>query len=136
MGVENQDYGTPASGPLSWRDVYRAVEESEKRILKALGDVALPLRTDSEDHERRLRAIEDAPKNVARLEGMVLQYHKATDERLDRIEKAALVSEAKRVERGHIVLSVRTMVLAVISIVTSIIVASAGAVAMINNFAK
>jgi hypothetical protein len=48
------------SGPLSWRDVYRAVGESEQRIIGALNAAVLPLTKAQADHEARLRAVEAA----------------------------------------------------------------------------
>lgn len=46
------------SGPLSWRDVYRAVGESEQRIIGALNTAVLPLTQAQADHEARLRRVE------------------------------------------------------------------------------
>jgi hypothetical protein len=139
VAPEDEDFGKP-NGPLSWRDVYRAVEESERRILKALADGLLPLQQNSSDHERRLRMIEDIAKDSAkvypRLEGIVMEYHRTTDQRLESMDRALLVAKAKADERGHLLLSTRTIVISIISIVTSIIVASAGAIAMLDRIAK
>ena len=46
------------SGPLSWRDVYRAVNESEQRIIRAVNDAVGPLAAARTDHEVRIRALE------------------------------------------------------------------------------
>jgi hypothetical protein len=53
-GVTSIDH----SAALSWRDVYRAVSESEDRIIAAVKDSVGPLRTISDDHEMRIRKIE------------------------------------------------------------------------------
>lgn len=45
-------------GPLSWRDVYKAVNDSEERILSAIREIATPLERRATDHEARLRAVE------------------------------------------------------------------------------
>lgn len=50
----------PTNGqPLSWRDVYRAVEESEGRVLAALTALSTRVLGVQTDHERRLRSVED-----------------------------------------------------------------------------
>jgi hypothetical protein len=46
------------SGPLSWRDVYRAVEKSEASIVAAIDAAVRPLTDRQNDHELRLRALE------------------------------------------------------------------------------
>ena len=45
-------------GPLSWRDVYKAVGDSEARIIKAVQDATAPLTEVTEDHEDRIRELE------------------------------------------------------------------------------
>lgn len=52
------------SGPLSWRDVYRAVGESEARIIASVNAAVAPLNTASADHELRLRNIEQVTNSV------------------------------------------------------------------------
>lgn len=44
---------------LSWRDVYKAVSESEVRIIAAVHDSVQPLRNASDDHEARMRHLEN-----------------------------------------------------------------------------
>jgi agmatine/peptidylarginine deiminase len=46
------------SAPLSWRDVYRAVNESETRIVAAITDATKPIISLQSDHEQRLRDLE------------------------------------------------------------------------------
>jgi hypothetical protein len=48
----------PTTGPLSWRDVYTAVGESEGRVVAAIEQLREDLGKVGDDHERRLRAIE------------------------------------------------------------------------------
>lgn len=43
---------------LSWRDVYKAVYESEERIISAVRDSVRPLQNSADDHEARLRGLE------------------------------------------------------------------------------
>jgi hypothetical protein len=45
-------------GALSWRDVYKAVNDSEVRIISAVRESVGSLRTASDDHELRLRHLE------------------------------------------------------------------------------
>jgi hypothetical protein len=73
MPDPKEDYMTAGDGPLSWRDVYRAVNESEERILKAISDAVAPLGQASRDHEERIRAIETG--NLA----WVLKVREAAD---------------------------------------------------------
>lgn len=47
------------SGPLSWRDVYRAVNDSETRVVAAVAAAVAPLAKTLVDHEIRLDRIED-----------------------------------------------------------------------------
>lgn len=49
---------TDPSGPLSWRDVYKAVNESEARIVEAIRDAVKPLNERQNDHETRIRNLE------------------------------------------------------------------------------
>jgi len=49
---------TSQSGPLSWRDVYTAVNASKDDIIKHIDDAVTPIRTTQLDHEARLRMIE------------------------------------------------------------------------------
>lgn len=46
------------TGPLSWRDVYKAVGETEQRIIAAIREATGPIKVDVADHETRLRKIE------------------------------------------------------------------------------
>lgn len=43
---------------LSWRDVYKAVSESEVRIIAAVHDSVNPLKASADDHEIRMRRLE------------------------------------------------------------------------------
>lgn len=54
MGIDHDNN----SGPLSWRDVYRAVSESEDRVIAAIKDAIAPLTASAADHEARLRVVE------------------------------------------------------------------------------
>ena len=53
------DVGESVAGPLSWRDVYRAVGESETRVVAAIATAVAPLATALQDHEKRLGDVED-----------------------------------------------------------------------------
>lgn len=46
------------TGPLSWRDVYSAVADSEKRVLGAIGQLRADIGKVTDDHEVRVRTIE------------------------------------------------------------------------------
>jgi len=52
------DAASEPSGPLSWRDVYTAVGDSEKRLTKVITDSIAPLVASDADHEFRLRSLE------------------------------------------------------------------------------
>lgn len=54
------------AGPLSWRDVYRAVAESEVRIVAAINTAVAPLTASSADHEGRIRSLELGGSNEAK----------------------------------------------------------------------
>jgi len=50
---------TPTNGAaLSWRDVYKAVGESEGRVVAAINDLGSRLGASVSDHEARIRAVE------------------------------------------------------------------------------
>lgn len=55
----------PDHAALSWRDVYKAVSESEVRIIAAVHDSVQPLKNTSDDHEMRLRHFEQEGCKVA-----------------------------------------------------------------------
>lgn len=55
---------TDPSSPLSWRDVYRAVGESEARVIASIQASVLPLTQAQADHEKRLRAVESMAVTV------------------------------------------------------------------------
>lgn len=46
------------ANPLSWRDVYHAVERSEDKILKELAEVKTEIITQLDEHDTRIRANE------------------------------------------------------------------------------
>lgn len=46
------------TGPLSWRDVYTAVGDSEARLTKVIKDAVEPLVKSDSDHEARIRSLE------------------------------------------------------------------------------
>ena len=46
------------NGPLSWRDVYTAVRDSEDRVVKAIKEAVAPVWDETKDHDRRIRAME------------------------------------------------------------------------------
>lgn len=63
---------TPTEGRVGFRDIYRAVGESEARIVAALNNAINPLALQAQDHEARLRLIEvqgspEAREALARL---------------------------------------------------------------------
>lgn len=90
-----------SNSPLSWRDVYRALGETEGRILAAIDQAVRPLNASVVDHEARLRDIEHNGSAHARmLEGrMVALDAKVTalHLRIDTLEKddVALLAREK-----------------------------------------
>lgn len=87
-------------GRVGFRDIYRAVGESEQRIVAALTAAIAPLTASAADHEQRLRQIEsngspdarDALERVKVLEGIVTPHiARAAEEtlRLGRVEQLA-----------------------------------------------
>lgn len=57
--MSGEDGGnTNGTGPLSWRDVYKAVGDSEERLLRAFDDLRATVTGSTLDHETRLRRIE------------------------------------------------------------------------------
>lgn len=87
---------TTEHGPLSWRDVYKAVGESEERIVAAIGAAVAPITARQIDHEGRLRAIEsgDLPW-VNRLEIAANATHADQGRRLGIVETAILTLQAQ-----------------------------------------
>lgn len=81
-------------GPLSWRDVYKAVGDSEERVIDAIEAV----HTDVKDHETRLRSIEQfgtlplqaVKTDVARLETRLVPLE------TDRLNTSAAGVERRR----------------------------------------
>ena len=57
LGVRH-DTPAGAGGPLSWRDVYTAVRDSEDRVVRAIKEAVSPVWEDVRDQERRLRVME------------------------------------------------------------------------------
>lgn len=53
-----KDLPANAGGPLSWRDVYAAVEASETRVLGAITALRGELSKATDDHEQRVRVLE------------------------------------------------------------------------------
>lgn len=124
------------NGPLSWRDVYRAVAESEARVIAAVGTLGVRLDVELRDHESRLRSIEEVgPPLVQHMRGKFDQHVVEEGTAIRDLQKAAIIADAKKMERGSIILSARTALLAFVSIVTSIIVATAGAVTLFGHAA-
>lgn len=65
--MANGDEPAPrADGPLSWRDVYLQVGESERRVIAALNTAIQPLALSASDHEKRIRDIEGMGSPQAR----------------------------------------------------------------------
>lgn len=62
----HDDPNPPPVAPLSWRDIYRAVAESEVRIVAAINTAVGPVAAQAQDHEVRLRAIEQTGGPVSR----------------------------------------------------------------------
>ena len=89
------------SSPLSWRDVYRALGETEGRILAAINAAVTPINTTVIDHETRLRDIERNGSSAVRaMEARLIAIDaKATalHLRVDTIEKddVALMAREK-----------------------------------------
>jgi predicted RecB family endonuclease len=70
----------PDNQPLSWRDVYKAVEQSEQRIVAAINAAVTPLSQQASDHEHRLRTIENnGTPRVQRIEASVTALHARVD---------------------------------------------------------
>jgi hypothetical protein len=65
---------TPPNGPLSWRDVYRAVGESEARVIAEVAQLRAVTLLTLTDHEGRLRilAMSEAKRSAAFSTGKVL----------------------------------------------------------------
>lgn len=55
---------TNGTGPLSWRDVYKAVGDAESRLLKAIDDLRATVTGSTMDHEARLRKVESYMEGV------------------------------------------------------------------------
>lgn len=72
---------TPVAAPLSWRDVYKAVGDSETRIIAAVNAAVNPLTSASADHEARIRAIEHVAPDAVE----ALALARANDKAIDRI---------------------------------------------------
>lgn len=66
MQHDDAQTGPDRGSPLSWRDVYRAVEQSEKRIIEAVNAAVQPLSDTSKDHEQRIRRLEQEGSQTAR----------------------------------------------------------------------
>jgi hypothetical protein len=62
----SDDSNGTGSGPLSWRDVYQAVKDSEQRITALIQSSVGPISKASEDHERRLRVLEEVGSHGSR----------------------------------------------------------------------
>jgi flagellar biosynthesis/type III secretory pathway ATPase len=61
-----------ADGPLSWRDVYTAVGESESRTRDDIADLQKAVLGVTTDHEGRLRVIEAAAlMNMGKRQGVI-----------------------------------------------------------------
>ena len=52
------EMATEQSGPLSWRDVYKAVGDSETRIIAKIDEAFADVSKKQDDHESRIRALE------------------------------------------------------------------------------
>lgn len=84
-----------STAPLSWRDVYRALGETEGRILAAINAATAGLNAGQIDHESRIRAIEGmGTPRVQALERQVTALHV----RLDAIERREDIVEGR--DRG------------------------------------
>lgn len=85
--------------PLSWRDVYKAVGDSEERIVKAIHDATKPIAERQIDHETRLRAIETGTLPwVNKLEVDAAATHNEQGRRIGELETA--VGTFRDRERG------------------------------------
>lgn len=51
---------TTGEGPLSWRDVYKAVNEAETRLSNDIAEMRTAVLSVTTDHESRLRVVEQA----------------------------------------------------------------------------
>lgn len=79
------------TAPLSWRDVYKAVGDSESRVIAAIQSAVAPLTTSSADHEVRLRNIEqhgtpeakEALMRVGLAEAAIMNNTRAIDRAAD-----------------------------------------------------
>jgi hypothetical protein len=52
------DEAGASAAPLSWRDVYKAVGDSESRVIAAINAAVFPLASAAADHETRIRVLE------------------------------------------------------------------------------
>ena len=113
---------TPNGTPLSWRDVHKAVERSEERVLAAIGEV----HADVKDHELRLRSIEQfgtLPLQAVKLDVARL------DTRLIPIENDRLSASGAGIERRRLA-GLANRSLAIIILVSNFIVS--GVVVVVN----
>ena len=79
---------TSASGPLSWRDVFEAVEASERKILAALHTI--DARVDRVMAEHESRTADRRHADNGRIDGLMLAEAKRID--------AMMIAEAKRID--------------------------------------
>lgn len=71
---------TDPQRPVTWRDTYALVLEMESRVLAAIGDLKADVRRVTDDHEARLRQLEqtnDARDGHAKGTALVLSAGKA-----------------------------------------------------------
>ncbi len=106
-----------ATSPLSWRDVYGAVKESEQRIIDKIETTVGPLRDGIGDHEQRIRALEQG-KTPWQTE--TTAAHARHGERIGTVERE--VAKFKDRESGILsTLSVGQKLIATVAIVVGIV---------------
>jgi hypothetical protein len=69
----------PATGPLSWRDVYAAVAYSERRVLGAIEQLRTDLGKATDDHEIRVRTLEGQVVTKAAFDALTLRVEHSED---------------------------------------------------------
>lgn len=85
---------TGATSRPGWRDVFEAVQQSEKRIIGHIDDLVGPLRDVASDHESRIRDLErNGSLSAQALDAKVSALHNRVDKLED--EEAFLVAREK-----------------------------------------
>jgi hypothetical protein len=106
MGTVTPSSEDMPSEKVGFRDIYRAVGESESRIKEHISLVLLPLTTQMADHETRLRNIEENGSAEAReamqKAAILATEHRALVSRVDAHDDRFNSQDAQGAERRRI----------------------------------